>query len=357
MASHGVTLPADSEPVSANPLLVNTLILYIGPIRDIGRLRDAQARLAVERGDAEALTQAVEDMFNLASFASEPDVIITHLVRIAVLLMATERIGETIVRHPELIDEATAAHFDGLIADALDQRWTELDPVTELTVFEDIIRRMVDNRGVFNPTLVGQVMPAVDLGNSLPSPPPSTAPLTAFTPDLVASYRELERYVAAGVQATQPPWRPYPISHGEMDSWSKHRDSVPGRIGRLLLGILNADWSKVASTFRTAGHEVLGLRVALAAHRHQLRHGAAPASLDAIDADLLTFDPVDGFTGGRLVYRWTGEGHLVYAFGADLDDDGGRPAVDPDGTAVRTITDEYLRGKWDGDWVVFPPRE
>ncbi|MEA5615735.1 hypothetical protein [Nodularia spumigena] len=357
MARHGIEIAPDPTPPPAQRLLLGALLPSAAAIRDVGRLCVAWAELAAERGDAREFEAAVVDLFGLASLASEPGFVINHLIRIAVLMMAVDRTGDAIMHHPGLVDDAMAARFDAMLADALAAGWTAPDPTMELAVFEDILRSMVDNRGVFNPALGQQAAVAVDQLESFASAPASTAPLTAFNADLLACYRRLETQAAAGVAAVETPWQPYAISQEEFEAWLKERDSIPGRIGKLLLGVVSMDWSMPAKTFRTAHHEVLGLRVALAAHRHQLRHGQPASSLGAIDSDLLIFDPIDGFTGGRLVYRWTGEGHLVYAFGADHDDDGGRPAADPDGAAVRTITDDYLRGKWDGDWVVFPPRE
>lgn len=357
LAAHGIETLADPTPSPAEPLLLGTLLPHIGSVRGLAVICDAQARLAVERGDAEALTDAIENILGLASIVSEPSILISQIVRVSLLIMASERIGNTLVHHPDLIDDAAAARFDDLLAETLAGGWTVPDPAVELIVFEDVMRRMADNRGVFDPRFVLLVMPAIDEPSDRSAGPASTAPLAALTPDLLASYREAQRYAEAAEQAVATPFEPYRISQKEMDAWSEVRDSVPGRIGRLLVGLLTPKWSKAAATLRTAHQDVVAVRVALAAHRHLLRHGEPPASLEGIDSDLLTFDPIDGFTGGRLVYRWTGEGHLVYAFGADHDDDGGRPAADPDGTAVRTITDDYLRGKWDGDWVVFPPRE
>lgn len=357
MARHGIEIPQDPTPAPAQPLLLGALLPSAAAIRDVGRLCVARAELAMEQGDTREFEAAVVDIFGLASLASEPGFVINHLIRIAVLMMAVDRIGDAIMHHPGLVDDAMAARFDVMLSNAVGAGWTVPDPTMELAVFEDILRRMVDNRGVFNPALGQQAAVAVDQPESFASAPASTAPLTAFNADLLACYRRLETQAAAGVAAVEVPWQPYAISQDEFEAWLKERDSIPGRMGKLLVGVIAMDWSKPAGTFRTAHHEVLGLRVALAAHRHQLRHGRPPSSLETIDSDLLAFDPVDGFTGGRLVYRWTGEGHLVYAFGADHDDDGGRPATDPDGTAVRTISDDYLRGKWDGDWVMFPPRK
>ncbi len=354
MARHGIEIAQEPSPVPSDPLLLDVLLTGAGAIRDMCRLCLAQAELATEQGDAQAFRGAVQDLFGLAPLTSEPGFVLNQLLRIAVLMMAADRIADAIMHHPDLLDEGMAARFDAMLADALAMGWTDMNLTVEQTVFEDILRRMMNDQGVFDPMLSGLAVSGMNQPGAHTSPPPSAAPLTAFNTDLLACYRRMEMRADAGVAALEIPWQPYAIRGEEFESWLAEPDSIAGRIGRLMVGILAVDWSVPARTFRTARQDIIGLRVALAAHRHQLRHGEAPASLDAIDADLLTFDPVDGFTGGRLVYRWTDDSHLVYALGADGDDDGGRHATDPDGTAVRAISDDYLRGKWDGDWIIFP---
>ena len=76
--------------------------------------------------------------------------------------------------------------------------------------------------------------------------------------------------------------------------------------------------------------------------------------LSDIDDDLMGFEPVDGFSGGPVQYRWSEGRMLVYAVGADGDDDGGVEVVRPEGVEGFLITDEYLREGWDGDMVLFP---
>lgn len=346
--AHGVSTTVDPTPPPVESLMIGVLVPHLGWVRGLGGISDAHARLAIERQEPAAFMDAIEDILGLASHASEPNILISQIVRVALLVTASERIGETLVDHPGLIDDDAAARFDALLADAVDAGWTSLEPAVELVTFEDVIRRMVDDRGVFDPLSIEKLMRAIDDPAAFSAPRASTAPLAAFSTDLLASYRMAEWYAGAGEEASRAPFSPYPITEEDMDWWAERP---------LLLKVLNPKWSKAAATFRKVDQHLLGVRVALAAHRHQLRHGEPPASLDAIDPDLLAFDPVDGFTGGRLVYRRTDAGHLVYALGADHDDDDGRHAADPEGEPVSQISDEYLTGEWDGDWVVFPKQD
>lgn len=352
----GVVLgPIDPPP--QHPMLVGVLLPVFGPIANLSTISDAAARVGAQQGDTAAFESAVGDMFDLAAISTEPGFLINQLFRNARLNAAVERIGRTLAEHPGLIDDAVAVRLERRLADAVAGGWTAFDAAVEMLFVEDAFRRTVDDRGVFNRAMARHTLRIIEEWDDGTAPAPSTAPLDAFNPELLASYHEMARHFAAREDTLRIPWRPYAITRDEIDAWVNKTDSLPGRTGRRLVDQFTAEWFDPSAAMRAAHQNILGLRVALAAHRHRLRHGEPPSSLDAIDTDLIGFDPVDGFTGGRLVYRWTGEGHLVYALGADGDDDAGRHVLDPDGAPLPFISDEYLVERWDGDFVVFPPRE
>lgn len=353
---HGGFVPDEPGPVPVHPLVIYMQLPAFGPTIGGALVLDARARLAVERNDRDGLVAAVRPIVNMAELVADPPLMISQFVAARHRLRVRLRIAEALSKRPDLIDEPTAALFDGWLALGLADAVIVPDAQWELVLFEDMLRRMVDDRGVFVPVRARQFADALD-NSDLDAPSASTAPQAAFNADLLASHAWLERYIASGQAGLEIPWTPITMTKADAQAWVKQRDSVPGSIGRRLIGTIAMDWQMPVQTFRNARQDTVGLRVALAAHRHHLRHDQPPSSLETIDADLLAFDPVDGFTGGRLVYRWTGDGHLVYALGADGDDDGGRHATGPDGAVVPFISDKYLIERWDGDWRAFPLRE
>lgn len=72
--------------------------------------------------------------------------------------------------------------------------------------------------------------------------------------------------------------------------------------------------------------------VALALRRHELKHGRAPASLDALVPEFLTAVPRDCMDGRKLKYRLDNDGTFcLYSVGPDGRDDGGDPTpLQPD---------------------------
>ena len=103
----------------------------------------------------------------------------------------------------------------------------------------------------------------------------------------------------------------------------------------------------------------------IALHRYHRKHGEFPASIDELDRDLLAADvPIDPHSGQPIRYMLV-DGHpVIYSFGPDRDDDGGRRAVDAKnkpGLWPRFLTidelealDEAERAAIDGDWVLYP---
>ena len=84
---------------------------------------------------------------------------------------------------------------------------------------------------------------------------------------------------------------------------------------------------------------------AIALRRHELRHGRAASSLEALVPEFLTQVPVDLMDGQPLRYRPAGDGtFLLYSVGEDDTDDGGNaepPGNKPNASSI-----------WDGrDWV------
>ena len=77
----------------------------------------------------------------------------------------------------------------------------------------------------------------------------------------------------------------------------------------------------------TAQAEVDLWRLALALRKYQAARGQYPASLDQLGPPVLQ----DPFSGKPYVYRREGEGFVVYSFGPDMKDDGGKSQGDAQG--------------------------
>ncbi len=84
----------------------------------------------------------------------------------------------------------------------------------------------------------------------------------------------------------------------------------------------------------------------LAIKRYGKDKNAYPASLDElVGAGYLKELPLDPYGDGTLGYKVAGNDFVLYSFGADMKDDGGR---------LGTKNGEPFKWSDDGDWVFWP---
>ena len=102
--------------------------------------------------------------------------------------------------------------------------------------------------------------------------------------------------------------------------------------------------SQIAWRMKTGRQALLTV---LAIKRYEKEKGQYPASLDElVEAGYLKKLPMDPYSNGPLVYKRTDEGFLLYSFGINLTDDGGKLGLGSRGTP-RMWADN-------GDWVFWP---
>ncbi len=357
MAEVGIWLdePMVAEDAAA-PLMLNVVLPMLGPMVQMGRLLQADATVAIEAGDRDRFVRDVQVWSRLALMADEPRVMIGQLVGVVQLGQINRLIGEVLAEHPGLIDEKVGAQLEGFYQSVMDADVFSMNLDLEYATLEDVIRRMVDDAGQYAPVQTLAFVPMLGDDEDGVLPEPSSAPLEDIDADLIAGYIHYRKMGQVYVDAAVMPWREVEAIADD-ESWGDGITSPQGEIGKLLFptaSLSNEQLDSAVGMLRTEHQELIGVRVALAAHRHWVRHGERAMELSDIDDDLLGFEPTDGFTGKAVQYRWVDGAALVYALGADGDDDGGVGVVRAEEVEGYLISDEYLREKWDGDMVLFP---
>jgi hypothetical protein len=71
--------------------------------------------------------------------------------------------------------------------------------------------------------------------------------------------------------------------------------------------------------------QLAGNRILLGATAFKSTYGRYPSSLPELRSQLHWATPIDPFSGKEFVYRQKGKGFLLYSFGPNLKDDGGKP--------------------------------
>lgn len=338
-------------------LFMNALLPMPGVIVQGGQVLNADARMAIERGDTQRLMRDVRIWSRLALFADEPSVMIGQLVQLIESAKVSRLIANVLSTNPELVGEKQASELETMFVDMVDAGVFVLDLELERKMMEDILRRMVDDQGDADYVQIRDFVPVVQDGDLGVLPAASQVLLEDIEPELLAGYIHMVEHGMARVDAIEMPWDLIRVLENE-DTWSDGFTTPAGEIGKALFPVLSVNGEKLDKAvwvYRSSAQYFIGVRVALAAHRHWLEHGEPAMRLDEIDADLMGFDPVDGFTGEGLRYRWIDGQPMVYAVGADGDDDGGIPVQTPDElTGYVLITDEYLANPGDGDMLLFP---
>jgi hypothetical protein len=100
-------------------------------------------------------------------------------------------------------------------------------------------------------------------------------------------------------------------------------------VGNAVVVLLMPAVAKVQHACDRNEQRHLNLLVAFALAQHQREHGHYPKKLAALAPKYLGEVPLDLFTGQELTYRPSEKGFLLYSFGVNGLDDGGR-SVDDD---------------------------
>lgn len=271
--------------------------------RSVARLMSLRMRVAVERGKAQTAVESVEANLALAEAIDHVPTIADHLVRSAIVWIATSDV-EFLLNRSELSEEQLARLQRRLQA--------------------------VEIRSGFTASLLGER----GIGyHEFHQFPPGTAPriATAAQPmvggkltrpaDCRFYLEMMQEYIDASRQ-------PFPKSIDASKQIAARVQTVgqsanPLERMRYVLSMSVVPGTEAAFTASARGQAMRDLTlVAIAAKRYQLKHGDLPADLQAL-SEFLTTAPIDPYDGQPLrLNRKDGE-FVLYSVGQDGRDDGG----------------------------------
>lgn len=115
-----------------------------------------------------------------------------------------------------------------------------------------------------------------------------------------------------------------------------------------LLGLVAPAHNRLGQLLWRMKTSELATLAIVAVFRYRAEHSEYPATLDQlVEAGYLDNLPNDPFGAGPLSYRRTDDGFLLYSWGDNLRDDGGKPGTGDNGKPRRMWADN-------GDWVFWP---
>tara|TARA_R110002072_G_scaffold42064_22_gene119297 strand:- start:207996 stop:209708 length:1713 start_codon:yes stop_codon:yes gene_type:complete len=278
----------------------------------------SKAAYKLEAGDPDEFVRTIAITYRSATLGTEYPSTLSQMVQSAIQGLCMETISWAIEHHRDQLTEEHLRIFETLLADPAHHQRTWQG---ESLKFHDSMRRACTHRGGF-------IKPLGGLSETLYIEPvyPVALPDDQLLPGVQQTLLANNQILIATYNASRIPWNAEPI---DRDKMLAQRDPVLPPQGMEYLEFFTLSLQRVSNLFRSTTQQNIALRVGIAAHRHHLRHGAFPESINAIDTDLLTLDPIgpiDAFTNEPLLYTLTASGPVVYSVGEDHQDNGGTQA-------------------------------
>ncbi|MEZ6163578.1 MAG: hypothetical protein R3B67_04000 [Phycisphaerales bacterium] len=287
MVEYGYEDADDASRIVSDPSMMDAHLGWLGRMRSSSANLRARAVYELEEGNPDEFVRFIESAHTLAGYAREFPILISELVYIAIESVINNTLSWGLVAYP---DAFNATHLQRLDAILAEQGSFEFEWGIEEMSFHDSIRRMCDAGGEFSPRQIAT--------NEF-SGPACSLPIEELGPTAQRMLHVYRMSLAQGDALSAIPWDE---DIEEMELVLERERGALNKITNAMLEVLIPALDRVPAQVRNFRQENIALRLALASYMHRDRHGAFPESIDAIDEDLMTFDPVDAFTGDPLRY-------------------------------------------------------
>lgn len=306
------TLSFDPE---ANSAMLGVLLPSLGRQRGFTNFVRSKAAYELKQGKTELFVTSMERLLRSSDLSLEIPMLISVLVEAAIESVTIRAIDWGVTEHRDQFDAGMLERLENALAEHADARYLWEG---EALMINDTLRRLGDLDGKLAPGAVASVQ-ASKLGD------PTSLPESQLHESSQRAMLVHGRILRAAIDHATLPWDGHAI---DTDSILERERAKLNIIAWKVLEVIIPAVNRAGERIREQRQEVIGVRLGIAAHRHYERHGAFPESIDAIDDDLINFDPIDAFTGEPLGYTRTKTGPVVYSVGPDRIDNGGRQGWD-----------------------------
>ncbi len=313
---------------------VSTMLPHLAPLKSLGQLLSLRALARLEAGDAVAALQDVLTTIRLAESLRDEPVLISGLVRIAIL------------------DQAMQPIWQGLA----DRKWNDgqlRDLQSQLVAIDLLVAYQLSARGerIFAQEFCDLVEQERNLGamGMLDNSDDSHsfhyrlwnyAPKGWYDYNKAVIARTHQDYSLPAVDPAARRYHPETTDAYDAEVIGMMSQQRKYFIARMLLPA----GGKAAKKFVLAQTSVDQAVIACALERHRLAHGSYPATLAELVPDYLAVVPHDIMDGQPLRYRVTDGKFTLYSIGANAIDDGGQ-------AAFKEVRDGRTWQRDEGDWV------
>jgi hypothetical protein len=298
----GAELRRGAYPLGPNPGPA-MLMPHLQPLRSATRLCVAEGVFMAAEGDSAGAAICLRNARRVFASLNEPVSLIEALVRIAVRSITADGIEQTLGLC-EMPPDALAMLRRELQAEDAEFSMTEAWQ-GELALFYEPVFGDPGQAGA----LMGGRQSSYEVLRLIPG----------FLEQNAFVYLEL---LGGAIEVSELPLEDrLPASRRLMD---RVEDKIAGSRRYFLVAML---FPAVNRATESAIESHVRLRVAhaaLAVEQWRMEHGEWPASLDALVPDLMETVPEDPFSDGKLLYRRTDGGVVLYSVGPDEEDNEGR---------------------------------
>lgn len=350
------------QPARDGPA-VQIVLQHLGVMRSFARLLMQDVDLAIEAGNSAAVSEDLVAGAQMAVHSRESPFLISDLVSLAIGDLVMSKVREVLTRNPDLLtDQSLRQIASALRAIGPRQQLVRFDG--ELLSFEDILQRSFTDSGNGNGD--GRLTPAgirilAQLSQFNGEGPQSGAGEIAAFPvaSSIGPGRKAlhDTYVSMMTQVKQweqiPRWiRPTPP-----DPETIKQGTFPLSPYSFISLMMPAFNNSVHAADRFDASREATLTI-IALEQFKRANGRFPASLSELVPSFLPSIPLDIADGQPLRYKPSGGSYTLYSLGANLIDDGGKPAE----TSSKESQVSNFRpmgidfSKIHDDWVFFPYR-
>ena len=299
--------PADDE-YRLNPSVLLLDLTHMGLMRKTSTLLHHDGLARLEAGDSDAYLDIQRTALNASDIVDEFPMPIAQIMSLYQFRDVLAGAKYAIYNLPESLTDEHLAALDTMIASRQPREFRAFGASLD---FHDSVRRAMSVPGQlfeFGQTDFASLLPVHDSYDQLPEQ----------VRELLAMHDEVAKYAEKRSRL--------PLDIGELRCEQLGNKLLGGKqtIRGVFLSLHTPAYDSASAQARATEQEAIATRLIIAVQRHRLRHGRLPASVDAIDDDLLTVRPLDAFSGEQLQYRLSDEhGFMIYGLGPDGDDDGG----------------------------------
>jgi hypothetical protein len=297
---------------------------HLQTLNQLTRLFTLRALAELSDGQTDRAMSDVKTILQLANSVKDEPILISQLVRIAILHHGLQVVWEGLAAHQWSESQLAALQSVFQNTDILTQGYRSLQG--ERVIGTDLFQQMMtDRRGleaVVTSSFAGTQPPSYFLGM-----PYSLMPECIFYQNVLTINHHEDQHVFPSINLDEKRVFPRTIEAGErqIEDLKKSGSILHPHPYSIFMLILTPALSNCVMKFAEGQTLIDEASVACALERYWLAHGAFPENLDALVPQFFSKLPHDVITGEPLKYRRTDDGsYVLYSVGWDETDDGGK---------------------------------